>query len=318
MKTKIVFSVVSGKKGIYLAQAMVAAYSCRRHNPDATILLVVDQDTATVIEEECSNIKKYVSEVVVVDTPKTYSNMLRSRYLKTTLRQNIEGDFLFIDTDTVIADSLASADDIKGDVCAVLDFHTLLSENVAQDHIRKLLSFIDVDPSDLRDKYFNSGVMYVKDSPMAYRLFNLWHKYWLESLTNCPGVDQPALAKAHKECGYAITELDGVWNCQLDHNFINHLSKAKILHYFNAAGNDSYRPRDVSVLKEVAECGDVPQWLAKDLENPKSLFAKHNVVAYGEDIQFLCTYVRFMYVYHRWLFRIFEYISRCLITKRLF
>lgn len=318
MKTKIVFSVVSGKKGIYLAQAMVAAYSCRRHNPDATILLVVDQDTATVIEEECSNIKKYVSEVVVVETPKTYSNMLRSRYLKTTLRQNIEGDFLFIDTDTVIADSLASADDIKGDVCAVIDIHTLVSEHFRQDYIMKTLSFVDLNLSDLRDRYFNSGVMYVKDSPMSHRLFNLWYKYWLESLTNGSGVDQPALAKANKECGYAITELDGAWNCQLAHNYINYLSKAKILHYFNANDTKSYKLQDVSVLKEVAECGDVPQWLAKDLENPKSLFAKHNVVAYGEDMQFLRTYVRFMYVYHRWLFRIFEYISRCLITKRLF
>lgn len=309
MKTKIVFSVVSGKEGVYLSQAMIAAYTCRHHNPDATILLVVDQDTATVIDEEWSNLKKYVSEVVVVDTPKGYSNMLKSRFLKTTLRQNIEGDFLFIDTDTVIAESLASADDIKEDICAVLDLHSLVSELPVKPYERTI-SFAGLKLSDLRNKYFNSGVMYVKDSLMSHRLFDLWHKYWEESLTNGTGVDQPALARANKECGYPIAELDGIWNCQVAEGFVNYLSKAKILHYFACYGEIPYRLSDASVFESVRGCGDIPQWLAKELEEPKSLFCKHHRVVYGEDAELARTYVREMYVRHRWLFNIFEYISR--------
>ncbi len=297
---------------------MVAAYSCRRYNPDATILLVVDPDTATVIEEEWVNMKKYVSEVMVVDIPKTYSNMLKSRFLKTTMRQNIEGDFLFVDTDTVIAESLASADDIKEDICAVLDRHSLVSEHPLQDYIKQSITSVGLTLPDLRERYFNSGVMYVKDSQAAYRFFDQWHKCWLESLANGAGIDQPALAKANKECGYPIAELDGVWNCQLADRFVNYLSDAKILHYFATNGRNPYKLHDVSVLEKVRDCGDIPEWLAKDLENPKSLFYEHHSVVYGEDVEFVRTDVRMMYVYHRWLFRVFEYISWCLLSKRLF
>ena len=63
MKTKIVFSVVSGENDIYLSQAMTAAFSCRYYNPESTILLVVDESTAMLIEQKLSNMKKYINEI---------------------------------------------------------------------------------------------------------------------------------------------------------------------------------------------------------------------------------------------------------------
>ena len=104
MKTKLVYAVVSGEKDPYLSQAFVAVYSGRRYNPNAEILLVVDQDTNDVLEMSLPNIKKYLDKVIVVNTPSDMSKMHRSRFLKTTLRKNIDGDFLYIDTDTVVCE----------------------------------------------------------------------------------------------------------------------------------------------------------------------------------------------------------------------
>ena len=84
MKTKIVYTVVSDRQDVYLPQAMVASYTARKTNPTAQIVLVVDQETNVVIDNCLPNIKKYVSEIVVVEVPDEMNKMHRSRYLKTT------------------------------------------------------------------------------------------------------------------------------------------------------------------------------------------------------------------------------------------
>ncbi len=113
MKTKIVYLVVGGENDIYISQTMVAAYTARKYNPDVEILLVVDKTTSDVIDKKIQKIKGVVTEIVVVDCPCDLNNMQKSRYLKTTLRKNIKGDFLFIDSDTVVTCDLSEIDNIN-------------------------------------------------------------------------------------------------------------------------------------------------------------------------------------------------------------
>ena len=40
MKTKILYVLVSSEADVYLEQALVSAYSARRHNPDAVLTLL--------------------------------------------------------------------------------------------------------------------------------------------------------------------------------------------------------------------------------------------------------------------------------------
>ena len=76
---------MSGSQDVYLPQVMVASYTARKTNPTAQIVLVVDQETNVVINNCLPNIKKYVSEIIVVNVPDGMNKMHRSRYLKTTL-----------------------------------------------------------------------------------------------------------------------------------------------------------------------------------------------------------------------------------------
>lgn len=198
MKTKIVYTVVSGSQDVYLPQVMVASYTARKTNPTAQIVLVVDQETNIVINNSLPNIKKYVSEIVVVKVPDGLNKMHRSRYIKTTLRQHVSGNFLFIDADTVITCDLSEIDKIDMDIAAVLDRHSVVSEHEHVGGIRGDISKLSLDLQDLKDKYFNSGVMLVKDSPIAYQLYEKWYENWNRSLTTTRGIDQPPLALANK------------------------------------------------------------------------------------------------------------------------
>lgn len=317
MKTKIVYSVVSGFEDVYLPQAMVAAYTARKSNPTADIVLVVDQDTEIVIKEKLPNIIKYVSEVLVVHVPENFGKMHRSRYLKTTLRQNLKGDFLFVDADTVVTDDLSSIDGFEADIACVLDRHSAVSEHEHSIDIQSHIAPLSLNISDLKDKYFNSGVMYVKDTAKAHQLFEKWHEFWRDSLKKASGIDQPALAKANMQCSYPIIELDGIWNCQLSDNFINYFSDAKILHYFASNKRSPYLLYDNEIFKEVMEVGDVPQWLIRVLENPQKFFKPHHVLVYGGDINFMKSHVCALCRYHPILYKVLELFSKIVITKKI-
>jgi len=44
MKTKIIYVLVSNENDCYLEQALVSIYSLRLYNPDANLLLLVDEE----------------------------------------------------------------------------------------------------------------------------------------------------------------------------------------------------------------------------------------------------------------------------------
>ena len=48
MKTKIIYVLVSNENDCYLEQALVSIYSLRLYNPDANLLLLVDEETSSI------------------------------------------------------------------------------------------------------------------------------------------------------------------------------------------------------------------------------------------------------------------------------
>ena len=103
MKTKIVYVVISTDNDIYLEQAWISAYSVKYYNPTAFITFVTDEDTYKgIVSSDRKNILQIVDEIIPIPLEKGLSNMKRSRWIKTNLRNLIKGDFLFIDTDLEI------------------------------------------------------------------------------------------------------------------------------------------------------------------------------------------------------------------------
>ena len=316
MNTQIVYSVVSGRNDIYLSQAFVSIYTARMHNPTASIILVVEKETNGIIKSQLSSIINLISEIKEVFVPSSLSKKEKSRYLKTLLREVVVGDFLFIDTDTVITCDLSEIDDVKIDIAAVPDRHSPVCSHPLKDNIVRDIAPMGVSIEDLRDYYFNSGVMYVKDSPIAHKLYSVWHQEWDKGLKKGISIDQPSLALANKICNYPIKVLSGIWNCQLVDNFINYLSDAKILHYFASNKKSPYKLYNNQIFLDILRNNDIPLWIKEKMVNPKKFFIENHVIAYGDDMLFLKTYTYTMFRYHRRFFALIEYISRVITTKR--
>ena len=251
MQSKIVYTLVSDNSDTYLEQALLSVYSLRLHNPRAIVELVVDQFTAKTIVDKRKEIKKYITDIVEIGVPEELTKVQRSRFLKTNLRKYIKGDYLFIDCDTVICGRLDDIDAYKGEIGMVADINgnLLLKDQSVIDRCHQA-GFMDV-----KDKpYFNSGVIFSRDTESSYRLYEEWYKLWQLSNENGVSYDQPALCRANQNLNYPIQEMSGVWNCQFKYsNGYKYMKNAKVLHYYsnNGVGKRPYaQDRIFEYIKE--------------------------------------------------------------------
>lgn len=215
MQTKLVYVLTCAPDATYIEQALISIWSARCHNLDAHIVLLVDDKTNELLVGKRAELLEYVTEKKVVIFEDTNASMMyRSRYIKTLVRELVEGDLLFVDSDTVVNHSLAEIDQLPYEVAAVPEsnlpieeFHPLLFQPM-HDTAQKIGWNLAKE-----EYYFSSGVIYAKDTPHAHKLFQLWHQYWLEGLEQDVKIDQPSLAKANIECKHLIQLIDNRWNC---------------------------------------------------------------------------------------------------------
>lgn len=233
MKTKIVYILVSRPSDYYYEMLRLSLYSLRKHRPDVIVELVLGSDThQRLLTEEPSILD--VVKPLVVDIPQEYDVMQRSRYLKTRLRSLIDEDFLYLDCDTLVCDTFDEIDDFNADIAMVANGNGKLCS-------KDYFNSIPCEKAGFRklkgQPYFNGGVFYAKDTPLAHQFFDKWHKLWMQSLNNGVPQDQPALCQVNMELEHPIHELSGFWNCQISYaDAFPFISKAKIMHYYTDNG----------------------------------------------------------------------------------
>ena len=98
MQTKLVYVLTCTPEATYIEQALISIWSARYHNPDAHIVLLLDDKTNELLVGKRAEVLEYVTEKVVVPFEDANATMMcRSRWIKTQVRQLVKGDFLFID-----------------------------------------------------------------------------------------------------------------------------------------------------------------------------------------------------------------------------
>lgn len=227
---KVLYVLVSNDHDFYYEQAVVSIISLKRVKSDAFVSLLVDDVTDKNLVGNRELIKRYVDEYKVVNLEPQMSPMIRSRYLKTTMREHIVGDFLYVDVDTVWAEPYDESDFIK-DLMAVPDGHVELKEHSCKDFIYDQIKNASFLPPVRW--YINSGVIFVRDSQYTRQFFSKWHEYWEKSCLNKVYVDQPALNQTDGELGNVISLLPDSYNSQIG-RCIKTLASAKIIHYFSS------------------------------------------------------------------------------------
>ena len=288
-KLKYVYAVVSGKEDYYAEQALVSMYSLRLYNPGCHIVLATDDETLSMLRDIHSPIGTYVSECVTINAPSGFTHVQRSRYVKTLIRKYIKGDFLYLDSDTVITDSLKALENFEGDVAATLFRHIKTWEKgVLPDRLLEFYEKTKIEEKLDFSFFCNGGVVFCKDTPVGHQLFETWHKYWLESSTKYGyDFDQVNLWRANASMGNVMVELNGIYNCQLIYKekAIGYMGDCKVFHY-QITSNDSIAIpfKNPAILEEIRHNGITPK-IEEMAKNVKLNYLRKIVLLSGNALE---------------------------------
>lgn len=233
-KYSLVYVLVDDCTLTYYNLLMKSVLSVRLHMPDISINVLIDKDTVIFLDETKTELYNY-AYLKIISVPDGYDPKEKSRYLKVNARKLIEGDFLYLDTDTVVCRPFPFVISHKSFAVA-LDQNTTFDmvHNPNTYKINEKLNILDV--SNLKH-YFNSGVIWVKDDEFGHTIFSHWYKKWEE--TRKPNVyyDQPALnyVLLNNIEEYKFGMLENEWNVQVSgscNSGIRYLIDSYIIHYF--------------------------------------------------------------------------------------
>lgn len=275
MKTKLVYVLTCAPEGNYIEQALMSVWSARHWNPDAHIVLITDNLTDQLFVGKRAEILDYISEKIVVPfEDDSLSMAYRSRWLKTSVRQLISGDFLFIDCDTIICKSLADVDDFDCEVGAVPEAMLPVVEFCPSLLEMDVKRCADLGLDLLKEEYYYcSGVVYAKDTSSAHKLYELWHTYWKQSFAMQMLADQPGLCRADVECNHIIKRIPDSYDV-ISYTHNHFYRDARILHilsYRNASYLGSKK-----VFAFLRDGGLSNTWLQKSIIHPEFTFFPFN------------------------------------------
>ena len=279
MNTKLVYVLTCAPEKNYIEQALLSVFTARHYNPSANIILIVDDQTNTLFTGRREEILNYTSEKIVVNLDPALSMMDKSRWLKTSVRNLVKGDFLFIDCDTLITQSLEDIDKCEYPVAAVPESHLPIKKfnKHLYEKVAGLSSKLEWNIEE-EQYYFSSGVIYVKDLPQNYELFDKWHTYWKDGREKSVSIDQPSFAKAIIQMNRPVMILDGIWNCVM-YTHVAFAYSSKILH-FCSFRNMSYVFENRFLEKVKQEGVKESEFIKFSILNPYKTFIPFENVIY--------------------------------------
>lgn len=259
---KFAYVLISSPEDYLGEKTIISLYSFRRHNNN-DVVIFTDKQTVESIPGTIERLKNLGADMKVETLPPGLSQMQRSRFLKTSIRQRVKGDFVFLDLDTVIVGDLSEIESIECDMAIALQ-HDCMDNNheAAKKRIMRYNTLRNIKKTEMHGikTFFNSGVILYKDTPLCHKLGEEWHKAWFESSTKYGWhKDQADLDIVNVAFNNKIKILDGKFNCQLvGFRFaMKHLSDCKILHYMNNPSKLSYlKVKQSAYLNKVRESLD--------------------------------------------------------------
>lgn len=288
---KYVYVLTSTPKDFYYEQALMSIFSLRQKMPDAKIIILVDDKTkkSFTAENKRTAIFKYASEIIPVEFDENVPNVDRSRLIKTSIPEYVEGSFLYIDCDTIICDSLSEIEKEKTITAGVLDGHVLLDEHIHKKYFLSRDKKLGFKGTKEAGYNINGGLILAKaDSPeekkQTTELFKKWNELWKYSAYQKKDKhDQSALNEANFQTGLKMALLDGKWNCQPSHGGLAFLKDAKIIHYYSSEFSGKnyipyYKLADKKIWQKIKDEGDIPEEVKKMIEEPKFQFNKVHLI----------------------------------------
>ena len=313
---KYVYVLVSSPSDLYYEQAVMSVYSLRKHMPDADIEVLVDNKTNESFTGKRTALKKYASNIISIDFDDSIKNVERSRLIKTAIPEYIKDDFLYIDCDTIIADSLSELNDIPFVTAGVLDGHCMLNEHVHKNYFIQRDKKLGFHATKAQGYNINGGLVFARNSQETIDLFKKWNELWKYSAYKKHDLhDQSALNEANYQTGMKMQLLSGEWNCQPSQGGLAYLKDAKIIHYFSSEfSGKSYIPyyklADKQLQMRLKDADDIPDDIKQMIDEPLLQFNHVHLINDARIISIMQSPLLFtladMKHHIPWLFNILE------------
>lgn len=229
MALTFIYVLISDETDIYYEQCYISAMSLRENNKISKIVILTDSVTERNLSGDYrGQIRDVVDEIKVVDIPDIYTKVQRSRYIKTSIRDRIDGDFIYIDTDTIIARFLDAPENIS------LGFvHEPSNEALENSRMLDAKCLGWNYTKEDNEGFVNSGVCYCRETHETRLFFKTWHELWKECVSKGINRDQPSLNQTRICMRNIVQTLDPEWNVFVGRSNIINLNtfiNAKILH----------------------------------------------------------------------------------------
>lgn len=292
MNTQIVYVLIGSERTLFLEELWVSLYSLRHYHPEEKVTVLVDEPTEIRIKER-KQLYDMISELRVVDVPIEYNDRLRSRYIKTNLRNLIDGDYFYIDTDTVITERLDEIDNIDvKNIGMVPELHGTFKEHMTYNLIcNDVKRIFDADVSDSR-YWYNTGCMLVRDNEMTHEFFKRWNENWkYSSFEKNVTSDMRAMIYTDKSLGYICESIPDLYNCQIAMS-IKYFHEAKIIHFWHMRADftpmQEYSPfTSREIYRRIRTEKEISKETAKIILNAKSSFDRMSMIVGESDRKFL-------------------------------
>ena len=323
---KYVYVLTSTTADLYYEQALMSAYSLRKQMPDSEIIFLVDDKTELTFTEENKrlSLKNYASKIIPIAFEPEVPNIDRSRLIKTSIPQYVDGSFLYIDCDTIICDDLSDIESTQATTAGVLDGHCLLDEHIHKKYFLQRDKKLGFSGTKKAGYNINGGLILAKaDTPeqkeQTVSFFREWNQCWKYSAYQKKDKhDQSALNEANFRTGLKMQLLDGKWNCQLSHGGLAFLQNAKIIHYYSSEFSGNYIPyyklAEKSLQQKIKETGEIPQEIKNMILSPKFQFNKVHLINDKRIVTIMQSAIIFtiadIKIKIPWLFNILESICR--------
>ena len=226
------YVLTDNEKLKFYNQMMVSISSLRYTGFSGKVYVLTDRDTEKLLSARRGELEELSTEIVAVNIDGNYSQMEKSRYIKTSMRRYITGDALYIDTDTIVAAPLP--DNISDDELALVYNGNGLEYETATNWHKKLFAKCGYDYPQ-NNIIFNGGVIWMRDTPSVHDAFEQWHASWQDTRARGVPYDQPSLNYLWQKNAITIHELDNRFNVQIGRIYFtpSFFMNACILHLYN-------------------------------------------------------------------------------------
>jgi hypothetical protein len=227
-----IYVVTSRGKDVYSAMTRISMASLRISNPGCKAVVVVDAASLVCMKQTRDPLLQEADEVLAFETPEGVDTF-RNRFIKTNLRNLVDGQYLFLDSDMLIRGDISTLFDHETDIaCAANHSKDLVEEQIWEEDSTTLSRLGWECRSDV---YVNGGLMLCNDTDAARKFSADWHARWLHAHARIGGYrDQPALNSALRNTNIGLAVVPHRFNAQFK-TAVRTAKDATIWHFYSGA-----------------------------------------------------------------------------------